>query len=82
MTRLDSDSTIYVAGGETLLGAALLRRLRGRAIAASWATRATSPTSTTPRPVEDFFAEQRPEYVFLAAGRSGGIRPTSASRPT
>ena len=31
-----------------------------------------SPTSPR-RPVDDFFAEHQPTYVFLAAGKSGGI---------
>jgi len=36
------------------------------------------PDLTVAGQVEDFFAEFRPDYVFLAAGRSGGIQANRA----
>jgi GDP-L-fucose synthase len=64
------DANIYVAGGQTLLGAALLRRL-----ARHGCTRLCGPEPDLQRAdeVDAFFARARPDFVFLAAGKSGGI---------
>jgi GDP-L-fucose synthase len=63
-------SRVFVAGGSTLLGAAILDRLRDGGCNL---VDADEPDPTDAAQVEDFFAEYRPEYVFVAAGRSGGI---------
>jgi GDP-L-fucose synthase len=66
-------SRIYVAGGDTPLGAALLERLRAAGYERLVGTPPDEPDLTAAGPVDDFFAEARPEYVFVAAGESGGI---------
>jgi GDP-L-fucose synthase len=66
-------SRVFVAGGSTLLGAAILDRLREAGHAHLVGVGPEEPDHTSPAQVEDFFAEYRPEYVFVAAGRSGGI---------
>jgi GDP-L-fucose synthase len=66
-------SRIYVAGGDTLIGAAFLERLRASGYEHLVGTPPDEPDLTDPGQVEDFFAEARPEYVCLAAGKSGGI---------
>ncbi len=66
-------SRIYVAGGETLLGRAIVQRLREEGCADLVGAGAEQPDLTVRGQVEDFFGEYRPEYVFVAAGRSGGI---------
>ena len=65
-------SRVFVAGGATLLGAAILDRLNDEGCALV-GIGADEPDPTQAAQVEDFFAEYRPEYVFVAAGRSGGI---------
>jgi len=65
---------IYVAGGETLAGAALLELLRAAGHCNIVGMPPDEPDLASARQVEDFFAEARPEYVFLVAGKSGGIR--------
>ncbi|MBI1918314.1 MAG: GDP-L-fucose synthase [Planctomycetes bacterium] len=70
---MNRDSPIYVAGGETLLGAALRERLRGEGFANLRGVPPDEPDLTSAGQVEDFFSEARPEYVFFAAGKSGGI---------
>jgi len=63
------DSKIYVAGTDTLIGAAILSDLEKQGY-----TNATgSALSADDAPVDSFFSENHPEYVFLAAGKSGGI---------
>jgi len=65
---------IYVAGGDTLLGVALRERLDAAGHRNLVGTPPDEPDLAIAGQVEDFFGEARPEYVFLAAGRSGGIR--------
>jgi len=68
-----NDARIYVAGHRGLVGAALLRRLQAEgASRLITRTRAELDLRDAAR-VDAFFAEQRPEYVLLAAARVGGI---------
>ncbi len=67
------DSTIYVAGGDTLLGRALLERLQREGFRNLVGVPPSEPDLTDPHQVELFFREARPEYVFHVAGMSGGI---------
>jgi GDP-L-fucose synthase len=64
---------MYVAGGDTLIGAALLERLQATGHVYLVGTPPNEPDLTDAGQVDDFFAEAQPEYVFLAAGKSGGI---------
>lgn len=66
-------SVVYVAGGQTLIGAAILRQLEGQGYVNVVSAAGEGPDLTDGDVVTDFFARQRPEYVFMAAGRSGGI---------
>jgi GDP-L-fucose synthase len=70
---MNHDARVYVAGGDTLLGAALLDRLRADGYCNLVGTPLEEPDLTNEGQVEDFFGEARPEYVFLVAGKSGGI---------
>ena len=70
---MNPTARIYVAGGNTLIGAALLERLRAAGHRSLVGTPPDEPDLTDAGQVEDFFGEARPEYVFLAAGNSGGI---------
>jgi GDP-L-fucose synthase len=70
---VNETSRIYVAGGDTLLGAALRETLRARGYTNLIGEPPGEPDLICPWQVEDFFAAEQPEYVFLAAGMSGGI---------
>jgi len=70
---VDSTDRIYVAGRETLIGKALLRQLRAGGYVNVIDTGSTEADLTDGPKVEAYFAATRPEYVFLAAGKSGGI---------
>ena len=68
-----SDSSIYVAGHNGLVGSALVRRLRA-AGADNLLLRSRADLDLTSAPaVEAFFAKHRPELVYLAAAKVGGI---------
>lgn len=74
---LDRDAIVLVAGARTLIGSALVRRLRRHGF-----RRVLGGPSdfTDQRRVERWFARHHPQYVFVAAGRSGGIG-LNQSRP-
>ena len=71
-------SCIYVAGGDTLIGVALREQLKAGGFLHLVGEPPNEPDLTCPWQVEDFFAAERPEYVFLAAGASGGIHANQA----
>lgn len=70
---MDKGDRIYVAGARTFIGTALLRQLEREGYANIAGGRGDEPDLTDAAQVEGFFAETTPAYVFLAAGRSGGI---------
>lgn len=75
-----TDSRIFVAGHGGLVGSAICRRL-STAGYRRLITRSRSELDLrSQESVDRFFAEQRPEYVFLAAAKVGGILANS-SRP-
>jgi GDP-L-fucose synthase len=71
---MQQQARIYVAGGDTLVGAALLRQLARQGYPSLVGTPGNDPDLTSAQDVEAFFCGTRPEYVFLAAGKTGGIR--------
>lgn len=67
------DSKIYIAGHTGLLGSALLRKLK-LAGYVNIITKTHNELDLTRREdVDVFFNREKPEYVFLAAGLTGGI---------
>jgi len=70
---MKADSVIYVAGHGGLAGSAIARRLQAVGYK-NLVTRTRAELELTDAgAVERFFAEEKPEYVFLAAARVGGI---------
>src|ERR1700722_19939975 len=67
------DSPIYVAGHNGLVGSALVRRLRAEGAKHLLLRTRAELDLRRQAEVEQFFAEQRPQYVFLAAAKVGGI---------
>ena len=74
---MDKSSRIYVAGHHGLVGSAICRRLM-RDGYSNLIVRDRSRLDLTHQPaVEAFFASEKPEYVFLAAAKVGGILANS-----
>ncbi len=70
---LDRDASFYVAGHRGLVGSAIWRRLEAEGFT-GLVGRPSSELDLRDRPaVFDFFAEQRPRYVVLAAAKVGGV---------
>jgi len=67
------DARIYVAGHRGLVGSAIVRRLEKSGYSRLVLRTSRELDLTRQADVERFFEEERPEYVFLAAARVGGI---------
>ncbi|MEZ4830208.1 MAG: GDP-L-fucose synthase [Bacteroidia bacterium] len=64
---------IYVAGHRGMVGSAIVRKLRNEGYD-NIVTRTSSELDLRNQAaVEEFFAQEKPEYVFLAAAKVGGI---------
>lgn len=70
---MNTDSKIYVAGHTGLLGSALMRKLEANSYRNIAVKTHQELDLTQQQAVLDFFADEKPEYVFLAAGKVGGI---------
>ncbi|MBW1677386.1 MAG: GDP-L-fucose synthase [Deltaproteobacteria bacterium] len=70
---MELDSKIYIAGHRGLVGSAIHRKLKEKGYANIIARTRKELDLERQAPVESFFQEQRPEYVFLAAAKVGGI---------
>ena len=71
---MERDSRVFVAGHRGLIGSAILRRLRAEDFRGVIVADRAALDLTDPARVDRFFAAERPEYVFLAAGKVGGIQ--------
>ena len=70
---MEKSSRIFVAGHRGLVGSAILRRLQKEGYQnILFRTHETLDLSRQ-REVEDFFDRERPDYVFMAAAKVGGI---------
>jgi GDP-L-fucose synthase len=73
-----SDSKIYVAGHRGLVGSAILKNLEAKGFT-NIVTRTSSELNlVNQQEVTAFFALEKPEYVFLAAAKVGGIMANSS----
>ena len=70
---MDKNAKIYVAGHRGLVGSALMRQLKAQGYANIVTRTHTELDLTHQQSVADFFAKEKPEYVFLAAAKVGGI---------
>ena len=70
---MEKGAKIYVAGHRGMVGSAIVRELRRQGYT-DIVTRTHSELDLTRQDaVEKFFADEKPEYVFLAAAKVGGI---------
>jgi len=74
------NSKIYIAGHQGLVGSALMRTLQTRGHTNLITRTLAELDLRNQQAVNAFFEEQKPEYVFLAAARVGGIH-ANATRP-
>ena len=70
---MERDARIYVAGHTGLAGSAILRELQRAGHTQLLTRRHAELELADARAVADFFQREKPEYVFLAAAKVGGI---------
>jgi GDP-L-fucose synthase len=70
---MDRGAKVFVAGHRGLVGSAIVRKLRDLGFS-NIAVKGRSELDLRKREnVDSFFADEKPEYVFLAAAKVGGI---------
>lgn len=74
---LPRDARIYVAGHRGLVGGAIMRRLQAEGFGHLLTRTSAELDLRDQAAVRAFFAEEQPDYVFLAAAKVGGILANS-----
>ena len=70
---MNKKSKIYIAGHRGMVGSAILRALQAQGYS-NFVLRTSSELDlTNQKNVSDFFSKEKPEYIFLAAAKVGGI---------
>ncbi len=64
---------IYIAGHRGMVGSAILRALEARGYSNFLLRTSSELDLRNQQAVADFFAQEKPDYVFLAAAKVGGI---------
>ena len=70
---MEKDAKIYVAGHRGMVGSAIVRELQRNGYTNIVTRTHKELDLCRQKDVEEFFAAERPEYVFLAAAKVGGI---------
>ncbi len=70
---MDKSSKIYIAGHRGMVGSSILRALQSRSHTNFVLKTSSELDLTNQQAVADFFAKEKPDYVFLAAAKVGGI---------
>ena len=70
---MEKNAKIYVAGHRGMVGSAIARMLEKKGYTNIITRTHQELDLCRQQEVEDFFAKERPEYVFLAAAKVGGI---------
>lgn len=74
------NSKIYLAGHDGLVGSAILRNLKSKGYNNFVFTPYPEFDLTNQQTVANFFKKEKPEYVFLAAAKVGGIMANNTYR--
>jgi GDP-L-fucose synthase len=70
---VDKNVKIYVAGHRGLVGSSLLRNLQSKGYTNLITRTHTDLDLTNQQQTQDFFTQEKPDYMFLAAAKVGGI---------
>jgi GDP-L-fucose synthase len=80
MITMNKNAKIYVAGHRGMVGSALVRKLHAEGYQRLVLRTSAELDLTNQQAVADFFAEEQPDYVFLAAAKVGGIQANNTYR--
>lgn len=77
---MDKSAKIYIAGHKGMVGSAIYRKLQQEGFT-NFVTRSSSELDLRNQAaVEAFFEQEKPDYVFLAAAKVGGIMANNTYR--
>jgi len=74
---MDKTAKVYVAGHRGMVGSAIVRNLKSKGCSHIISKTSSELDLTVQADVNQFFATEKPEYVFLAAAKVGGILANS-----
>ena len=77
---MEKNAKIYVAGHKGMVGSAIVRQLEAQGYTNIIVRSHKELDLTRQDQVEKFFAEEKPEYVFLAAAKVGGIMGNATAK--
>ncbi|MBK7573544.1 MAG: GDP-L-fucose synthase [Bacteroidetes bacterium] len=77
---MNNNSKIYVAGHRGMVGSAIVRHLTGSGFTNLILKTSAELDLRNQQSVNDFFKNEKPEYVFLAAAKVGGINANNIYR--
>ena len=70
---MDKHDKIYIAGHRGMVGSAILRALKAQGYSNFLLRTSAELDLRNQQAVADFFSQEKPDYVFLAAAKVGGI---------
>lgn len=77
---MEKEAKIYVAGHTGMVGSAIVRKLEQEGFTNLLVRTSKELDLTDQKAVISFFASERPDYVFLAAAKVGGIEANNTYR--
>lgn len=77
---MQKDAKIYIAGHRGMVGSAIVRKLKTEGYNNLVLRTSQELDLRNQQAVNDFFATERPEYIFLAAAKVGGILANNTYR--
>lgn len=77
---MDKNSKIYIAGHRGMVGSAIYKKLQSEGFQNFVFRTSKELDLRNQQAVADFFAKEKPEYVFLAAAKVGGILANNTYR--
>ena len=77
---MDKQSKIYIAGHRGMVGSAIHRKLVALGFKKIIVRTSTQLDLRSQKAVQDFFESEKPDYVFLAAAKVGGIHANNIYR--
>ena len=80
MSAISTQSKIFVTGHRGMVGSALVRRLQAGGYTNILTRSRAELDLLDQRAVQAFLAEEKPDYIFIAAARVGGIQANNIHR--
>ena len=77
---MEKGAKIYVAGHRGMVGSAIIRGLEAKGFTNLITRTSKELDLRNQKQVEDFFAAEKPDYVFLAAAKVGGLQANNIYR--